>query len=244
MSARRRRTGGVTVVEVLLAMTLAAVLAGAISFAFSEGLKIHRRHIEGQAKSDTTAHMEEELTKLLRGAYVSTTATDQTTFFLNDSSSATSDLGCDRVTFTTTTAGVPMASMYSGDDFETQHDAWGPVGGVAEVSIGTTAIGDSGDKTGLFERIQRPSDTDNTQGGKEFVLDPEIDTIGFQFYDGNNWVSTWDTTTASRRLPQAVQVSYTLKNDTDNTTHIFVVGIPGSDVNSLNPYTTTSTGSS
>lgn len=240
---RRRRQAGITVVELLLALAMTAILAGAICYAFSAAIDIHRRHILAQGKSDTTAHMEQEVTRLIEGAALATSTTDKTSYFMSDANSTTNDLGCDRMTFTTTGAGVPMASMYSADDYETQQSAQGPVGGLAEVSLGTTAVGDPGDKTGLFERIQRPSDSDATQGGQEFVLDPEVDSIGFEFYDGSNWETSWDTTTGSRRLPQAVQVSYTLKDDPDHTTHLFVVSIPASNVNSLNPYVTTTTGS-
>jgi hypothetical protein len=136
---------------------------------------------------------------------------------------------------------VPAAALNSQDDFETQQAARGPVGGLTEVSLGTTPIGNAGDKSGLFERIQRPSDSDPTQGGMESVLAPEITSIGFQFYDGTQFISAWDTTTGSRRLPSAVQVSYKLKGDDDNVVHTFVVAIPASDVTAQNPYSATST---
>ncbi|MDR3707044.1 MAG: hypothetical protein P4L33_01990 [Capsulimonadaceae bacterium] len=258
-SRRRRAAGrpeaGITVVELILALAMTAILAGAITYAFTAGIQMHRRHTQDLAKTDTTAHMEEELTRLFEGARLSTatagtravasvnTTNGPTTYFTSETNGTSTDLGCDRVTFTTTGAGIPMSTFYSDDDYETQQTARGPIGGLAEVSLGTTAVGDSGDKTGLFERIQRPSDTDTTQGGKEFVLDPAIESMGFQFYDGTQWESAWDTTSGVARLPQAVQISYTIKDDPDQTTHVFVVTIPASDVNSLDPYSSTTTGS-
>jgi hypothetical protein len=184
--------------------------------------------------------MEDELTRLIQGARLSASTTSS--YFQSETDSGGSNLGCDRITFTTIGDGVPMASVYSDDDFQTQQTSRGPVGGLAEVSIGTTPVGDPGDKTGLFERLQRPSDTDPTQGGNEFLIDSNVDSIGFEFYDGNEWIDSWDTTTGAVRLPQAVQVSYTLKDDTAHTTHLFVVPIPASNVTSLNPYVSTASG--
>jgi len=231
---------GVTIVEMLLVMAMTAVLATAITYAFSAGISMQRRYQASMAQLDSTSHMEEEMTRLLQGARLSASTT--TSYFQSETDSASSNLGCDRITFTTVGNGVPMASIYSDDDFSTQQTSRGPVGGLAEVSLGTTAVGDAGDKTGLFERVQRPSDSDATQGGNEFLLDPNVESIGFEFYDGNEWIDTWDTTTGSRRLPQAVQVSYTLKDDPAHTTRLFVVTIPASDVTSLNPYVSTSSG--
>ena len=237
----RKRQAGLTLVELLLVMVMTVFLAGAISFAFSAQINMQRRHEAQRADMDRTDAMEREITRLLRGAMLSASTTDTTSYFQGVSDSGGSDLGCDRITFTTSAPGVPAAALNSQDDFETQQAARGPLGGLSEVSLGTTPIGNAGDKSGLFERLQRPSDADPTQGGMESVLSPQIDSIGFQFYDGTQFISTWDTTTGARRLPAAVQVSYKLKDDTDNTVRTFVVAIPASDVTSSNPYSATST---
>jgi len=67
------------------------------------------------------------------------------------------------------------------------------------------------------------------------VLSPDVQSIGFEFYDGTQWVGSWDTTAAGqRRLPAAIRVSYKLTAD-PNTTHVFVVRLPLSDVTPNNP---------
>lgn len=238
---QRKAAAGVTLVELMLVMAATALLAVAISYAFGAGMKMQEKHEASLADIDTTAKMEDEMTRLIQGARLSTSRT--TSYFQSENDSGSSNLGCDRITFTSIGDGVPMSSVYSDDDFETQQTSRGPIGGLAEISIGTTPVGDAGDKTGLFERLQRPSDTDLTQGGNEFVLDPDIEEMGFEFYDGNEWIDSWDTTTGSARLPEAVQISYTLKNDPTHATHLFVVPIPASDVTSLNPYVSTSSAS-
>ena len=162
----------------------------------------------------------------------------------SNTSSGGVDLGCDRLTFTTTAPGIPLARQASTDDFETQQKSFGPVGGTTEISLSTTAVGNAGDHAGLFERRQTPSDGDATQGGTESVLSNEVGNIGFQFWDGTQWVDTWDSSTTpdTGRLPAAVLVSYT-RTDDPSTVHTLTIAVPSSDVTALNPITTTTTAS-
>ncbi|HZO91903.1 MAG TPA: hypothetical protein VFB38_26535 [Chthonomonadaceae bacterium] len=240
MTRRRRHNRvGLTLLELVFAMALAATLTVAIGYAFVAGLDLQRTQAVRRAAQNRTEAMQQRITRMLQGAKLTDTATDTTTFFVGEATgqSDNGDLGCDQLTFTTIAPGVPMAAQLSGDDFETQHNAYGPIGGVAEVSYSTTPVGDAGDQTGLFERIQRPSDGDPTQGGLESLLAPEVERMGFQFWDGLEWVDTWDTLNDTRRLPAAVKVSYTLRGARDNTVNVFVVPIPASDVTAQNPVT-------
>lgn len=227
---------GFTIVEVLLALSLSAVLAAALGFTFSAAFRLQKSHTDGQAAADQTGRLEQEITRIIRGAKLTSTATDTASFFQGVNSGGETDLGCDRLTLTTTAPGTTVAAQTNTtDDFETQQTMYGPVGGVSEISLSTTAVGDAGSHTGLFERRQTPSDGDPTQGGTESVLDSDIDQIGFQFWNGTQYQTTWDTTAGDRRLPASVQVSYRLKNDPEQIVHMFVVAIPASDVTALNP---------
>jgi len=240
--ARARQQAGVTLLELMIVLIMTAILAGALAYAFGAEARLQELFEARQATTDRTDAMELEITRLLRGARLSTSTTDTTTYFQGvTDAGATTELGTNRITFTTTAPGVPLASIGSADDFATQQQNIGPVGGLAEVSLGTSPVGNAGDRTGLFERMQRPSDSDPTQGGIEWDIDPDIASIGFQFWDGEEWISSWDTTTGTRRLPAAVQVSYTLTNDPAKTVHVFTVTIPASDVTAQNPMTTTTT---
>ena len=235
--SRTRRRSGVTLLELMVVVTLVAVLTGAVSYGFVAGLDMQRVHARRQAEQNRTAAMEQRITQLLQGAKLTENAEDATTFLLGvaTSDSDAGELGCDQLTFTTTAPVVPLVAQLSEDDFETQHAARGPVGGVAEVSLSTTPFGDAGEQTGLFERLQRPSDGDPAQGGTESLLSPEVDNIGFQFWDGQQWVSTWDTQTGERRLPAAVKVSYFSHGATDDEVRVFIVPIPASDVDAQDP---------
>ena len=253
------RQRGLTLIELLVVMVITAILASAIGHAFTAELTLQRVQETRRAQTDRSEALEREITRLLQGAKLSaaattaatpamptaattaiptaagtTAATETTTYFWGLAESGANDLGCDRLTFTTTAPAIPMAALGSTDDFETQQQARGPVGGLAEVSLCTTAVGDAGGRRGLFERIQRPSDSDPSQGGTETDLDFQVDRIGFQFWDGLEWVTTWSMTSPPR-LPAAVRVSYTLQGAPSTDIHVFVVPIPASDVDSDQP---------
>lgn len=241
-------------------MALTAVLASALSFAMSTEVTAERQYEAREASVNHTDTMERQIASLLEGARLSNTATGEaaatyyttnpttaTTYFESTTDSgAGAGQGSNRITFTTTAPAIPMAAQYSTDDFNTQQQEYGPVGGLAEVSLGTAPVGDPEGRTGLFLRIQRPSDADPTQGGMETDLDPDVTGISFQFWDGLEWDSTWNTQTnttsaGTPALPQAVQVTYTLAGDPANTLHTFVVPIPASTITAQNPATGTAT---
>ena len=236
----RRRSAGITLIELIVAVALIGIMTLAVTAAFTAGLDMERAQMRRQGTQEQLEAMERKITRLLQGARLSELTTDTATYFKNDTttSSGSEDLGAERITFTTIAPGIPLSAIHSQDDFETQQqNNQGPIAGTAEVSLGTTAVGDAGDHKGLFERLQVPSDGDATQGGTETTLCPLINQMGFQFWDGTQWVTTWDTTTSpyTGHLPAAVLVSYTVLNDSQSTVHSFTVPIPTSDVTPENP---------
>jgi prepilin-type N-terminal cleavage/methylation domain-containing protein len=235
----RSSSRGVTLIELMIVLAITAILAVAIGYAFTAELTLQRIQEKRRAEVNRSDVMEREITRLLQGAKLSANApktANTTSYFWGLAENGASDLGCDRLTFTTTAPAIPMAALGSMDDFETQQGARGPVGGLAEVSLSTTAVGDSGGRSGLFERIQRPADSDPSQGGAESDLDFQVERMGFQFWDGLEWVSTWSTTNPPH-LPAAVQVRYTLYGTPSTDVRVFVVPIPASDVDANQPAT-------
>ena len=266
MTGRRRGGRGLTLVELLIVLTITALLASALGYAFTAELTMQRTTQARRAEADRSDATERRITLLLKGAILaqaspdpaalpptgpasgpssgpalaasaSTAAAVPVTYFRGLAEDGTSDLGCARLTWTTTAPAVPLAALSGTEDFETQQQARGPVGGLAEVSLSATPVGDAGGRTGLFERTQRPSDGDPTQGGFESVLDPQVARIGFQFWDGQEWVSEWPAVSPPR-LPAAVRVRYTLKNRPDSEVHVFDVPLPASDVDAQKPQDT------
>jgi type II secretory pathway pseudopilin PulG len=239
---RRKGRAGISLLELLVVLVMLGFLTYALVYAFVGGLDFERRQVQRQSEQNPASRVERRITELLTHALLSESATDPTTYFVA-AIEGDGKLGADRITFTTTAPGLPLATQQSTDTFETQHTQQGPQGGVAEVSLSTIAVGEAGSNTGLFERLQRPADGDATQGGMESVLEPAVTAIGFEFYDGTQWVTDWDTlTSGTRRLPAAVRVSYTLATDNTDQTHSFVVPIPTSDVDADNPVTDTASG--
>jgi hypothetical protein len=138
--------------------------------------------------------------------------------------------------FTSLGERLPAEFVTSQDDFETLNQTYGPRGGLTEVSISQSAIGNAPVSTGLYLRKQTPADGDSSQGGFESSLDPDIDSISFEFYNGESWDLTWDSTAMDvPRLPAAVRVTYS--RTSDSVERIFVVRLPLSDVTPDNPVT-------
>ena len=157
--SRAAKRQGVTFLELILAMMMAAVLAGALTFAFGAEIRTQQLTEAREATSDRTDALDRQLTRLIRAARLSSTTTDTNTYFSGTTDSGGSTgMGCNRLTFTTSAPGVPMAAQASTDDFATQQSEWGPTGGLAEVSLGTSPVGNAGGRTGLFERLQQPSE--------------------------------------------------------------------------------------
>lgn len=121
-------------------------------------------------------------------------------------------------------------------DLQTLNTSYGPQGGIDEIAISMTPVGNPGAAPGgLYIREQRPADADYTQGGYERVLNPDIHSIGFEFYDGTQYLGSWDSTAnGQRHLPAAVRITYTLNAEPD-IQHVFVVALPLSDITPNNP---------
>ncbi|MDR3689012.1 MAG: prepilin-type N-terminal cleavage/methylation domain-containing protein [Fimbriimonas sp.] len=154
-------------------------------------------------------------------------------------SSGSSGGDADTLMFTAIGRKPSASALASTDDFETNNQNFGPQGGVSEFSVSLTPVGDPQGQTGLILRRQTPADQDATQGGYESMLEPDVTHISYEFFDGTNWDSTWDTfqQTGTRRLPNAVRVTYGLTGEAND--RVFIVGIPLSDVTPANPATQT-----
>jgi hypothetical protein len=70
----------------------------------------------------------------------------------------------------------------------------------------------------------------------ELVLDPDINSISYEFYNGADWDTSWDTQAINPpRLPAAVRITYRRVND--EVDRQFVVRLIHSDVTADNPVT-------
>jgi hypothetical protein len=75
-----------------------------------------------------------------------------------------------------------------------------------------------------------------TQGGMESVLDADIESINFEFWDGLQWITEWDTQASNTpRLPAAVRITYQRQDDAND--RFLVVRLKHSDITPDNPLT-------
>ncbi|MFM7186499.1 MAG: prepilin-type N-terminal cleavage/methylation domain-containing protein [Armatimonadota bacterium] len=228
---------GLTLIEVLVAMGIGGIVVAASAVAFRAGvdhLSFSQRILQTeQSRADWTAGMRHQVAC----SFISADSNDSKTFFIATSDDASSDLGATRLTFTSAYASIPGGALDNALTFDDVHDTYGPLGGLAEVSYSTVAVGDAGTSTGLFERIQRPVDADPLQGGLESLVSADVSEIGFLFWDGVEWLTEWDTRSGTRRLPAAVRVQYRLTSEPSDQLHSFVIVVPTSDVTASNPVT-------
>ncbi len=234
------RTRGLTLVELMVAVAITALIAASAAQATYVAVRHQASAKAYRAAAVRDSQFEDKLRRLISSACLSTVTTDTASYYLGgdatgdtDSNLTTSGAG---LVFTALGERLPAEYVTSQDDFETLNQTYGPQGGLQEISISQSAIGSAPVSTGLFLRKQVPADGDSTQGGYESSLDTDIDTISFEFYTGETWELSWDTTAMDvPRLPAAVRVTYT--RTSDSTERTFIVRIPLSDVTPDDPLT-------
>jgi len=211
---------GVTLLELLVSSILAAAIVSALSMAFSVAAKHQQTYARPRIEAEARIYFEDRLRSLISRAYLSSDDADTVTLFRTDSDTQ-GDGGSDRLTFTIEGQKWNYGAMDDAStDFESRNDTWGPVGGLTEVSIGTTPQGEAGSRTGLFVRTQTPADADHEQGGYEQVLDDQVATLSFEVLDETgNWTASWDSTT-TRTMPTGVRVTYTLLDSDSSRTFV------------------------
>ena len=239
------RQSGLTLIELVVSVVIVGILTAAVTRAFIAGLTYESTIAEARARQEDKDRIKDRLTDLFRHAYLSPDDTNTDTFFIGGSQNDQA-LGsglADTVQFTIQGERPSSAGIDNEDDFETQNQTYGPQGGIAEISLSMTPVGDAGTRTGLYIRTQRPSDSEPTQGGTETVFDESIESIEFEFWDGTAWQPTWSTTVgAEKRLPAAIRISYTRIGENSELPNVLVVRVPVSDVTANDPAEQTAPG--
>lgn len=229
---------GFTLLELVVSIAMTALLLGTLSFAYKVGIDYVQRSPARFDAYQESGKVYAHLTSLLEHAYLSSSATDNTTYFVATSSSNQAG-SVDTIVFTTLGRPPLRSFLYDTEtNFETLHDTYGPQGGVEEAALSTVPVGGDAQGEGIFLREQDPPDTDITQGGQESLLIPDARDLFFEFWDGSQWATTWDTRSGQRRLPAAVRMTW---QDADNNQVTRVIRLPNSDITSENPLQTGAT---
>lgn len=259
---------GITLIELLTVAVIMALLTIGITEAYVEGINYDAKLRNGRADLAKVRNFEDKIADVIRHVELSTnptttatTSASQASYFIGNignvagvsgsgtptssipiqSASSSGSGNADTLIVTTSGRRVPATQLESDDDFETQNQNHGPIGGIHEISISTTAVGSPpNNQSGVFVRDQTPADSDPSQGGNEALLEPDVTSLQFEFWDGAQYDPTWDTRSMTpARLPAAVRITYRLNGDDQD--HIFVVMVPASDVTAINPVAQTGT---
>ena len=233
---------GITMIELLVVVVCMAIIIGATSGMVLSAVQ-HTSSVKASREVyNRNAVFEDRLRSLLENAYLSSVATDTNSYFQGGPDVTQSDLGGEvdptALTFTALSPRVPSEILDSNQDFETLNQTYGPEGGVSEYSLSLTSMGqDASTDNGLFIRRQTPADGDPSQGGYQSIFDADIDSATWEFFDGTEWIETWDTAASNTpRLPAAVRITY--RRNGDDIDHVFVVRLINSDVTPDNPVVT------
>jgi prepilin-type N-terminal cleavage/methylation domain-containing protein len=232
------RRSGITLLELVISVAIIGILTAAVTRAFIAGLNYESGISESRTRQEVRDRLDVRLTELFKHAYLSPDDTNTDTFFIGGTAGEDTLTGefADTIQFTVQGERPRSASLASLDDFETQNQRYGPQGGIAEIAISMTPVGEAGTRQGLFIRTQRPSDSEPTQGGNETVLDESVTSIEFEFWDGTTWLPAWTTQVgAEKRLPSAIRITYTRDGDDAEVPRVLVVRLPISDVTANDP---------
>jgi hypothetical protein len=228
---------GLTLLEVMVVTLCMAIIIAASTSAVFTAVTHTSKVKASRIVYDRNAQFEDRLRTILQNAYLSSTAGDTNSFFLGGEDVVEVPNGVgnqSQLVFTGLSPRVPSELIESTDDFETLNESYGPEGGIVEYSLSLSPVGNAPVEQALFLRHQTPADGDPSQGGLESVLDPDVESISYEFYNGSDWDTAWDTTEMNPpRLPSAIRVTYQRVNDENS--HYFTVRLIHSDVTVDNP---------
>lgn len=210
VSPSRTRGAGFTLIEILLAVAIFAVVIAAMQTVFHSALRLQTRTTraveEGMPLQQTLAVMKRDLANLvvpggtLSGA-LQTTPTNATV----------------------TPAGASGPQFYTATGRLDDVQPWGEVQKVMYYLAPPTNRVRGLD---LYRSVTR-----NLLPLAQEQFEPEwlmggVEQLTFWFYDGSQWVATWDSTTAETPLPRAIKVQLDLTPPEDqrfDPTPVFLV---------------------
>ena len=186
---RRRAAAGFTLIELVLALSIVAIMVTMLFGALRVGLRAWQRGEERAAVLQRGRSMSQILEDALGGTSWYMGLLDQTTvtpvlLFKGEA---------DRVYFVTGSPPVPLAS------------------GIPFAAV-TLSI-DTGDSPGLAIREKALPNFDPFEAIAPMVVEPTVSAIRFRYMrDADSWVETWDGTD-ERALPRAIEVTVTTTID-------------------------------
>lgn len=192
----RQQNRGFTLIELVIALSLSVVIVVILLAAMRLAYKSQAKGAEKVETAQKIRLLEDRITWLLRGAYpYYVNKTDEERIFFKGES--------DQIGFVTSS----VDSYGKGPE---------DLAGLKWVSFFT-------DREGLQmrEKVFFLEDVFEDEGGKVYLLDPEVKTLDLEYYDipedekQGDWVSEWDPEDKTY-LPEAVKFKITLEHEGKN----------------------------
>lgn len=206
---------GFTLIEVILALGIFAIVMVAINTAFFAALRLRQRSSEALEESLPVDHALEILRRDLINALPpgGVLAGD----FRSGNMGGASGGGSSKANNSSSSRGLGTA-QYGGLDFFTttgtlSDDA--PWGDVQEVNYQLQDAADRQHSYGrdLVRTVTRNLLATSTQAAGVQRLVGNVENLDFSYFDGTQWQDSWDTSTGNTNLPQAVRVSIRLASN-------------------------------
>ncbi len=209
------RTRAFTLIEMILAVGIFAVVMVAINTAFFAALKLRQRSAEALDQSLPLNHALSLLRRDLMNA-VPPGGVLQGDFRSGNSGTASSGTSSKSTAAANTSAGRGLGTaQYGGLDFFTTTGTLSddyPWGEIQEVNYQLQDPADRLHSYGqdLVRTVTRNLLATSSQAADTQRLMGNVERLDFSYYDGMQWRDYWDTTAGDTNLPQAVRVSIRL----------------------------------
>ena len=199
------RRSGFTLLELLLAMAVAGVLAAALFGGMAvvfDARASAERQLDGQATLRIASGLlRDELSATMRPTGAGTLVEP----FRGESGTTRDGRPSDQLTFVTTSLSVPTG-VERGD--------------VHEIEVALLAVDDQNADRGPYHLVQRVTDELNRDGSS--VGQPVVQTLlrgvaglSLRYHDGSDWVDSWDEAERNNELPRAVELTIELADADD-----------------------------
>lgn len=194
---RKTRQPGFTLVELLVAITIAVVLAGAVYATLSAGLKSREKGNTIAQNDQIARSILDQIQHDLLTASVSSSSSISSTSWVFTATASTMGNGStytDSLQFVATDQGIDWTATPMSDEAFITYG----IGTVQSVTTPNTNL------VGLVRTVNRHITTPGSSDTTSQLVSQSVVSLHFQYYDGTQWTPDW---TETGTLPQAVQIT-------------------------------------